>query len=214
MELYHGSYEQVARPRIELCRDFNDYGRGFYCTQDKQLANEWACQHPARDGFCNHYKLEETGLRIIDLDEPPFTPLNWIAVLMQNRPFSSERNAPVVPAFIARYGIDLADADIVTGWRADDSYFSIARAFAAGALTVEQTTEALRLGSLGKQVVLRSQKAFGRLTFIGSCKVAATDWYPRWVRRDREARVAFRTMQSLSSIEGTRIFDLLQEEAN
>lgn len=214
MRLYHGSYEQVAQPRIELCRDFNDYGRGFYCTQSKQLANEWACQHPTRDGFCNRYDLDETGLRFVDLDQAPFTPLNWIAVLMQNRPFSSEWSTTIVPAFVGKYGVDLSDADVVMGWRADDSYFSIARSFAAGTFTVGQTTEALRLGSLGKQVVLRSPKAFRQLTFIGSTRVPAVEWYPKWAQRDAEARAAFRVMGSTPDINGVRIFDLLSEEAD
>ena len=211
MDLFHGSYECVPQPQIELCRDFNDYGRGFYCTQDEQLAREWACQHPTRDGFCNRYRLDEAGLCVIDLDEDPYTPLNWIAVLMANRPFSSEWQHATIPAFVEKYGVDLSQADVVVGYRADDSYFSIARSFASGALTLEQTVDALHLGALGKQIVLCSPKAFEQLCFINAEHVRAAQWHPKWAQRDAQARARFNAMKAEPDFGGTRIYDLLKE---
>ena len=82
MKLYHGSAQIVERPHIKKCRTHNDYGPGFYCTLDKQLAFEWACNRPGCNGFCNEYELDETGLTIVDLDQHPDGVLAWLVVLM------------------------------------------------------------------------------------------------------------------------------------
>lgn len=44
MELWHGSEVVVERPSLDKCRQFNDYGRGFYCTPHEEMAMEWACR--------------------------------------------------------------------------------------------------------------------------------------------------------------------------
>ena len=41
--LYHGS--QIILEKLEYGKGArnNDYGRGFYCTEEIELAREWAC---------------------------------------------------------------------------------------------------------------------------------------------------------------------------
>ena len=36
MELWHGSEVVVEHPSLDRCRQFNDYGRGFYCTPHEE----------------------------------------------------------------------------------------------------------------------------------------------------------------------------------
>ena len=213
MLVYHGSTQLVEVPRIELCRPHNDYGPGFYCTADSQLAKEWSCKRPRRDGFCNSYNLDENGLVIIDLDKPPFGTLNWLATLMEHRIFDMEWNAArAKERFVERYRVDLSQADIVCGYRADDSYFSIARFFVQGAITDEQATHALRLGNLGRQAMVKSQRAFEALNFLGAERTRGSIWYPRWAKRDRDARAELRTMLNLEEKPpGRRIYELIDE---
>lgn len=54
--------------------------------------------------------------------------------------------------------IDIRDADVIIGYRADDSYFSYAKDFINNALKLEELNHVLRLGNLGKQVVLKRDK--------------------------------------------------------
>ena len=61
MILYHGSEFAVERPRFGLGKRTNDYGQGFYCTQDQSLAGEWSVT-PLHDGFTNAYELDLSGL--------------------------------------------------------------------------------------------------------------------------------------------------------
>ncbi len=212
MILFHGSPERVERPNIKKCYPYNDYGAGFYCTLDKGLACEWACNRPGVDGFCNQYSIDETKLTILNLDEHEQGVLAWLAVLMEHRIFDMEWNAfQVKDAFIRQYHVDLTGADLVVGYRADDSYFSIARAFVSGTITEIQAAEALRLGELGQQVVLRSPKAFRAIRFEGAEQVYAAQWYPRWERRDSEARASFAGMRhAKGKVPGKRIFDLVE----
>lgn len=43
MKLYHGSEKIVETPQFGAGNPRNDYGLGFYCTQNLELAKEWAC---------------------------------------------------------------------------------------------------------------------------------------------------------------------------
>lgn len=54
--------------------------------------------------------------------------------------------------------IDISNADVIIGYRADGSYFSYVKDFINNALTLEELNYVLRLGNLGKQVVLKRDK--------------------------------------------------------
>ena len=82
MILWHGSSEIVKQPRLELCRPYNDYGAGFYCTEHEDLAKEWACPGEA-DGFANRYELATDKLAILDLSSSEYSVLTWnLAIFM------------------------------------------------------------------------------------------------------------------------------------
>lgn len=40
--LYHGSEFLIEKPEFGKVARHNDYGRGFYCTENIELAREWA----------------------------------------------------------------------------------------------------------------------------------------------------------------------------
>ena len=61
---------------------------------------------------------------------------------------------------------DISKYDFLIGYRADDSYFSFAQDFVAGAISYRQLGEAMRLGKLGEQIVLMSKRAFERIKYI------------------------------------------------
>ena len=56
MTLYHGSIKIVSNPQFGIGKETNDYGRGFYCTQQIELAKEWSCQ-TIQDGYVTKLKL-------------------------------------------------------------------------------------------------------------------------------------------------------------
>ena len=79
--LYHGSEQIVESPTFGLGKQNNDFGLGFYCTESEELAKEWAVSS-LRNGFVNRYNLDTEYLKILNLNSPDYTILNWIAVLV------------------------------------------------------------------------------------------------------------------------------------
>ena len=80
--LYHGSPEIVEVPVFGKGKSYNDYGKGFYCTEHIELAKEWACTEGV-DGYANRYEIETDGLNILNLSDDKFTILHWLALLMK-----------------------------------------------------------------------------------------------------------------------------------
>ena len=46
LRLFHGSQNLDVQPRFGLGDDRHDYGKGFYLTEDAELAKEWAVSGP------------------------------------------------------------------------------------------------------------------------------------------------------------------------
>ena len=82
--LYHGSPEIVERPLLAKGKQTNDYGQGFYCTENLELAKEWASAGN-RNGVANCYELDTDGLEILNLSMSQYNILNWLALLMKYR---------------------------------------------------------------------------------------------------------------------------------
>ncbi|WP_304426772.1 DUF3990 domain-containing protein [uncultured Adlercreutzia sp.] len=188
-QLFHGSKDIIAEPVFGAGKPYNDYGRGFYCTESLELAKEWAVG-PDRGGFANAYELDCNGLDILDLNDGSFCLLNWLALLLQHREFDAA--GPL--AFEAKgyvlenFSVDVSSCDAIIGYRADDSYFSFAQDFISGAISYQQLGRAMHLGKLGQQFVLKSRLAFERICFTGYEEASREEWYERKMSRDRAAR--------------------------
>ena len=190
MKLYHGSSGEIPHPSLALGKPHNDYGRGFYCTEDIEMAREWACKGREPPGFANAYELDANGLAILDLSGPDYTVLDWIAVLLANRTFDldTEVSRDVRDYLLEHFMPPVEKADVIIGYRADDSYFNYADAFVNNALPLRRLGDAMRLGRLGLQVALRTERAFSRLRFLGAEKVPWETYTARYVTRDKVAR--------------------------
>ncbi len=214
IKLMHGSDHVIPKPKTGLGSPNNDYGRGFYCTRDNEMACEWACKKNT-DGFVNVYSFDDKGLKTLNLLSKEYSVLNWIAILLQHRTFdlSSEMAANARKLLIENYAIDLSAFDVVIGYRADDSYFKYAESFVANALPLRTLKKALTLGKLGEQTVVVSEKGFSRLKFVESRAAAKEDYYPRFAARDTAAREAFRTetARDKSYLNDIFILDILRE---
>ena len=164
--LYHGSERVIEEPLFGEGKRNNDFGLGFYCTESKELAKEWAVSS-IKDGFCNKYTIDTEYLNILNLNSPEYTILNWIAILVKHRLFSIK--TPVARRakqyLIDNFSINVNSYDIITGYRADDSYFDYAESFINNGISVEQLARAMKLGKLGEQVVIKSKYAFSLLNY-------------------------------------------------
>ncbi len=212
MILYHGSPEIVQKPEYGKGKPYNDYGMGFYCTENEDLAKEWACSENS-DGYVNQYVINPLELRILNLASREYTILHWLALLMKYRQIRV--STPVmrrsVEWLIENYLPDIDRFDAIVGYRADDSYFSFARAFANNEISLRQLSYAMRLGGLGEQFVLKSEKAFSLIRFVSSMEVPYVIYFPKRKQRDDNARTAFREELEREDLDGLFIRDIVRE---
>ena len=215
IELLHGSDHIIENPKLSAGKKGNDYGQGFYCTHELSMAMEWACKQNT-DGFVNKYLLERESLKTLDLLNGEYNILHWMALLLKNRTFrlSNEIAIDARDYIIDNFLIDLTDYDMVIGYRADDSYFSFAESFVQNGLSLRSLNEALRLGRLGVQTVLVSERAFEKLSFASAEIADKTIYYPRFMDRDSSARNAYRNeiRKRASYKDDIFVLDILREE--
>lgn len=192
LTIYHGSQKIVETPTFGEGRKNNDFGLGFYCTESNELAKEWAVSS-LRDGFSNRYTMDTEFLNILRLNSPAYTILNWMAVLVEHRIFSIK--TPVAKRakayLIQNFGVNVNAYDLITGYRADDSYFDYAEAFINNAITVEQLAKAMRLGKLGEQIVIKSKFAFSKIRFEGFEPAGKDTYYVLRKTRDDTANQSY-----------------------
>lgn len=214
MILYHGSSNIVNPPAFGKGKTTNDYGRGFYCTQDIELAKEWACVQE-EDGFANIYEFDATALSILDLNSPQYGILTWLAVLAHYRSYWENGNiSKEAKDYLERhFFISPEKYDVVRGYRADDSYFSFAKGFVSNAISLSQLKKAMYLGTLGEQIVLKSEKAFKQIKYQGNIPAKAKVYTEQAKKRDREARKTYRELiRKSSSLAGELyMLDIIRE---
>lgn len=210
MILYHGSDQTVSQPNLHAGKRNNDYGQGFYCTAHYDLACEWASKRKGLSGYVNQYELDMSGLRVLDLTDKRYNILNWMTLLLENRTFTLTTPISVQARdyLKAQFGVALDGIDVVKGYRADDSYFSFAEDFLNNAISVQHLAKAMKLGKLGIQHVLVSEKAFGNLRFVRAEQVDNTAYYPRYSSRDLEAREKYRQSKAKLSIASDELYVL------
>lgn len=195
MIVYHGSVEIVNPPIYGRGKATNDYGRGFYCTGDPELAKEWACAK-GTDGFANIYRLNTSGLRILDLNSDKFSILTWLAVLAHYRSYWENGNiSREAKDYLKKnFFVSPEKYDIVRGYRADDSYFTFAKSFVSNGISLRQLETAMHLGALGEQIVLKSKEAFAQISYIDNIPAEAKQYTRQAKNRDAEARKQYRKM--------------------
>lgn len=215
MIIYHGSQQIVEVPKYGIGKSYNDYGRGFYCTENINLAREWAC--PIKnDGYLNKYLLKLDGLNVMNLTGGKYNILSWLAILLLNRKFdiTSPVGSSAREFIITHFLPDTTKSDVMIGYRADDSYFSFAEDFLNNTISLRDLNLAMKLGKLGEQVVLISEQSFQKIVFIESETVDYREFYYKREERDQNARNEYKNkkknLQQLKS--DLFVLDILREE--
>lgn len=195
IKLYHGSEKIINPPIFGTGKKNNDYGQGFYCTENIKLAGEWACQNN-NNGFINSYFLETDELKILNLQNGKYNILNWLAILVANRTSDFNPVTNVGKKFLLEnYLIDTAEYDVIKGWRADDSYFTFTRNFLQNSISIQTLSKAMKLGNLGSQTVLISKKSFENISFMEAKEASKNIYFNSFIERDINARSTFNTLR-------------------
>ena len=209
--LYHGSEAKEVLPTFGLGNDRHDYGRGFYLTESRDLAMEWAVYKPnSQNGWLHQFTLNTDELKILD-----FTQLNilcWLAELMKHRDAADSKRYRMLSArFIEKYAVPTDAYDVIKGWRANASYFYIAKAFVRDEIDVDILEELMTLGGLGIQYCLKSKKAFDNIVEDTAAlqPVDFMEFNLKYNTRDITARENMRELIDSDRNKVTKVFSTL-----
>lgn len=211
--LYHGSPDKVIMPTFGYGDDKQDYGKGFYLTENSELAKEWAvCRPNDENGWVHKYELDTGELKILDFQER--NVLCWLAELMKHRDAAdSKRYRMLAQKFIEKYGIDTSEYDVIKGWRANASYFYIAKEFVRDNIDVDILEKLLSLGGLGIQYCIKSELAYSKLHEIEKelSAVNYDEFNQKYNSRDVAARKNMRDLIDSDANKVTNVFSTLFE---
>lgn len=211
--LYHGSPNKKITPTFGCGEEKHDYGKGFYLTEDRELAKEWAvCRPNEQNGWLHQYELEMDDLKILDFEKLGI--LSWLAELMKHRDASdSKRYRVLAKKFVQKYGLDTTGFDVIKGWRADASYFFIAKEFVRDNVDIDILERLLRLGDLGIQYCIKSKKAYSKLKEIPNSllSVSYDEFNKKYNQRDIEARTNMRNLINSDENKVIKVFSTLIE---
>lgn len=159
IKVFHGSDHILKVPCYMGGKEDNDYGNGFYTTEYEERAASWAVLNGNPDkSIVNVYRLNMEGLNILDLNHCGM--LAWIAEVVANRGTNQESTAMVGKELVRLYRPKTDQADIIKGYRADDSYTQVIEAFLLNQINLSEVERMFYKGSLGNQIFLKSSKAF------------------------------------------------------
>ena len=212
--LFHGTPNKIVVPEYGKGEEKHDYGKGFYLTESIDLAKEWAvCRPNEENGFVHQYELETDELKILSFQEEGV--LAWLAELMKHRDASDSRRYRMLSKkFIDRYGVNTDKYDVIKGWRANASYFYIAKEFVRDKIDMDILEELLSLGGLGIQYCIKSELAFSKLHEVenGLQTVKYDEFNEKYNQRDITARQKMYELVDSDANRVTKVFSTLFEE--
>lgn len=211
--LFHGTPDKIVVPTYGKGEVKHDYGQGFYLTESIDLAKEWAvCRPNEKNGWVHKYQLDIDGLKILDFQDKGV--LTWLAELMKHRDAAdSKRYRMLANKFIEKYGIETDEYDVIKGWRADASYFYIAKEFVRDNIDMDILEELLSLGGLGIQYCIKSELAYSKLHEVedGLLTVQYDEFNEKYNKRDAAARKKMRELVDSDANKVTNVFSTLFE---
>lgn len=157
MIVYHGSNLVVETPKLIPQNRYLDFGYGFYTTTNKIQAVSFAEKVYKRKAEgtkqVSMYEVDEETLfaecSVLRFDSPNE---KWLDFVAENRSGTYQGGM----------------FDVVYGPVSNDDVYTTFTLYQAGALSKEQTLEALKIKKLYDQMVFTTEKALSFLTFIGT----------------------------------------------
>ena len=156
MKVYHGSDTVVQKPRILHSKRRMDFGSGFYTTQSRTQAENWARSVRRRrdspEAFVTEFDYEEKPEMNVLIFDGPFA--EWFDFIIRNRK-----------------GTFTHDYDIIIGPVADDSVYDTLFLFESGYITREEAIRKLNSAKLDGQILFHTDKSLECITYIDSWEV-------------------------------------------
>ena len=149
------------------------------------------------------------------LDFRKHNVLVWLAELMKHRDAAdSKRYKMLSEKFINKYGIESEQYDVIIGWRADASYFYIAKEFVKDNIDIDILEELLTLGDLGIQYCIKSDRAYKNLCELKEEIIIVNydEFNYKYNERDYNARKAMKELINSDKNKVKNVFSTLFKE--
>ena len=123
----------------------------------------------------------------------------------------SKRYRVLAEKFINKYGIDTSEYDVIKGWRANASYFYIAKEFVRDNIDIDILEELLSLGGLGIQYCIKSELAYSKLQEFQEDLITVdyAEFNEKYNERDITARQNMRNLINSDANKVTKVFSTL-----
>ena len=218
-------------PSFGKGRPYHDYGDAFYCTRDFESAAQWACLRKNIEvSYVYEYDLlipSDISPQASVLDFDDHDPVYWLSALLQHRvnnddSYQDELRERSI-AFTEMYPINCDNFDLIFGWRANDRHFAIVRDFLSTLISLETAKQAILLGNLGKQFIVKSERAYTWILHPDHPPKKTTltgdeyrVWHNGFIAKDSNGRLDYdsmskkaRDMARVQKTRGTSILDVL-----
>lgn len=211
MKLYYGADREVREPLYNYGNPTNDYGLGFYLTPSREMAKLWVTQYSG-GGYLIEYEVDLSNFNILRLNTiEDRDVLIWLSILISHRFSKDERDKykKEIEFLEKKYSINIDSYDLIIGYRADDSYFDYSRDFVANELSLELLKDAMMLGRLGVQYVLKSEKAFKHIKCLSIERVEHTNEYNSFRNK---TKLEYLTIKKEDDVYNTYFRDIMRKE--
>lgn len=170
LKLYHGSRDEIVNPKLGRRTTDKEYGDGFYMTQDREKAKEWALSNnPIKcEGYVHEYELDTDGLEVCFIEEE-YGLFELLAIISKNKEYlrniisTKEMAIELIEKYYDEY---FEEYDIVVGHRFDGRYMHFIEKAIQGEISIEYLEELLKTMSNEQEnyvVVLKTNKAIKKL---------------------------------------------------
>lgn len=166
VKLYRAGMSNKIDKQFKFDSNIHNFGDGYYATNNAGLALDMIDRfNSSNDIHLQTFRMNLAGLKVIDFDE--LDNLNWLAEVLWNRQKDLAKHE-IVPM----YKVDTQMCDIIIGRRPGQSYFTVARSFLTGEISLQKMNNLLDIWEDGSLYVIKQQEAFNRLEFLNDAVVS------------------------------------------
>ena len=157
MTVYHASNFIIESPDIYHCRDFLDFGKGFYLTSLIEQAKKYAQRflYQGDKAYLNHYNLDENLDNKFNIKEFGDYNEEWLDFVT-----------------LCRLGKLSSKYDMITGGIADDKVFNTVDLYFSGNISKEEALKRLKFIHPNHQICILNQELINKhLHFLKSDEI-------------------------------------------
>jgi len=157
--LFHGAkYEIKGEIDYKHLNGKKDFGAGFYLGEKLDSSASWICEYPSGSIYSFYFK-NRNNLNCLEFK----VDRNWMYAILYFRGMFEEY---IPNKEVMEIVEQINKADYIIAPIADNQMYDTLTAFSLKSITDEQCLHALSANNLGKQFVIKSQKAVDNLVLI------------------------------------------------